>query len=279
MTGRLRSAAALALLSAPAAGEPMDASRAAALPEAGIYVVGEAHDNPAHHRGQAAVVAAVDPAAVVFEMLTPDRAAGWDPALRGDAAALDEALGWSEAGWPDPALYAPLFEAIPEGAAVLGADPGSDVVRAAMDRGAAAVFAEGIGGEAARFGLDEPLPVGEQAAREADQLAAHCGVLPEALLPGFVEAQRLRDAAFARAVLEALEVHGPPVVLIAGNGHARIDWGVPAALARAAPDVTVLSIGQFEGGGGPPVDVVATTAPPPRGRADPCEGFEAPGGG
>ena len=271
--------AAAAFLATPVLGERMTADRAAALPEADIYVVGEVHDNPAHHEGQAAVVAAVKPTAVVFEMLTPDRAAGWDPGLAGDAVALGAALGWSEAGWPDPALYAPLFAAIPEGAAVVGADPGPEVVREAMGGGAAAAFDATVGETAARFGLAEPLPPGEQAAREAGQLAAHCGALPTALLPGFVEAQRLRDAAFAHAVLEALEEHGAPVVLIAGNGHARTDWGVPAALARAAPDVAVLSIGQFEGEDGPPADVVATTDGPPGGWADPCEGFEAPDGG
>ena len=270
--------AALAGLEGHAAGaasaEPMDAARAAALPEASVYVLGETHDNPAHHQGQAAVVATLRPGAVVFEMLTPERAARWDPGLAGEPGALDAALGWSEAGWPDLALYAPLFEAIPEDAAVIGADPGPRAAREAMKRGAASAF----GADAARFGLDEPLPPEEQAAREAAQLASHCDALPADLLPGFVEAQRLRDAAFARAVLEALETHGRPVVLITGNGHARTDWGVPAALARAAPDLPVLSIGQFEGEGGPPVDVVVTTDGPPDGRPDPCEGFEAPRG-
>ncbi len=65
-----------------------------------------------------------------------------------------------------------------------------------MREGAAAVF----GAAAARFGLDAPLPEDEQAAREAEQAEAHCGALPAEMLPGMVEAQRLRDAALARAV-------------------------------------------------------------------------------
>ena len=270
--------AALALLAAPAAAEPMDAARAAALPAADVYVLGEVHDNPAHHEGQAAVVAALEPAAVVFEMLTPERAAGWDPELTGDAGALDAALGWSASGWPDLSLYLPLFEAIPEGAAVMGADPGRGLPREAVERGAAAAFDAAFGDGAERFGLSDPLPPDEQSAREAGQQASHCDALPEDLLPGFVEAQRLRDAAFAHAVLEALDAHGSPVALITGNGHARTDWGVPAALARAAPEVSVLSVGQFEGAAGAPVDVVATTDGPPGGRPDPCEDFGAPGG-
>ena len=158
---------------------------------------------------------------------------------------------------------------------MIGADPGIAAVRDAMERGAAAAFGEGAAG----YGLADPLPPEEQATREAGQLATHCNALPEATLPGFVEAQRLRDAAFARAVLEALEAHGPPVVLIAGNGHARTDWGVPAALARVAPEVSVLSVGQFEGAEGPPVDVAVTTDAPPGERPDPCAAFGAQGGG
>jgi hypothetical protein len=86
-------------------------------------------------------------------------------------------------------------------------------------------------GDAARFGLTEALDPDEQAAREAEQQEAHCNALPEEILPGFVEAQRLRDAALAEAALAALADTGGPVVVVTGNGHARADWGVPALLA------------------------------------------------
>ena len=267
----------LSVLSAGAA--PLDADRAAALPAADVYVLGEVHDNPAHHRGQGAVVAAVRPTAVVFEMLTPDQAAHWDPALTSSPDVLDGALGWTASGWPDPAIYMPLFGAIPTGAAVIGGALEPEDVRSAVGIGARAVLDAAHPGAAARFGLDEPLAPEEQAAREAEQQAAHCGVLPEDLLPGFVEAQRLRDAALAHAVLQALEAHGPPVVLVAGNGHARTDWGVPALLAHAVPDVAVLSIGQYEeGAGADPVDMAVVTPGPPESRANPCATFVPPAG-
>ena len=269
---------ALALVTAGGA-QPLDALRLADLPDAQVYVAGEVHDNQVHHEGQGLVIDAVQPTAVVLEMLTPERAGGWDPGLKDDPEALDAALGWTAAGWPDASLYAPLFAAIPDGAAVLGAAPDPDLVREAMTRGAAAVFAGLSDGDAALYGLGEPLPLEEQAAREAMQQASHCDGLPDDLLPGFVEAQRLRDAAFARSVLGALETYGPPVVLITGNGHARTDWGVPAALKRAAPEVEVVSIGQFEGAGGPPVDVTVTTPAPGGGRPDPCERFRSRAGG
>lgn len=273
-------AAALWLAAGMAAAQegPIGPERAGALPRADVYVVGEAHDNPTHHEGQAAVIAAVDPTAVVFEMLSPAQAAAWAPAMASDMAALDAGLGWREAGWPDPVIYAPVFKALGE-AAVVGAAPDPAAVRRAVRGRATHVFDAADGGMAARYGLDRDLPEAEQAAREAEQQASHCGALPEGLLGGFVEAQRLRDAAFARAVVDAVEAHGPPVVLITGLGHARTDWGVPAVLGLAAPDLSVVSIGQLEGAAGPdapPFDVVAVTDGPPGGRADPCEGFVPP---
>ena len=239
-------------------------------------MVGEVHDDPVHHEGQAALVAALNPTAVVFEMLDPERAAGWDPALASEPEALDAALGWTAVGWPDVALYLPLFEAIPPGAAVIGAAPPSGALRTAMDEGAAAAF----GDDAARFGLADPLPPAEQTERERRQAAAHCDALPPSLLPGFVAAQRLRDAAFARATLDALEAHGPPVVLIAGNGHVHADWGVPAALRRAAPDVSVHAVAQLQTPDPSfPADAVVVTGPPAEPRPDPCADFSPPADG
>ncbi|MFN6980061.1 MAG: ChaN family lipoprotein, partial [Gemmobacter sp.] len=127
-----------------------------------------------------------------------------------------------------------------------------------------------FGSGADRFGLDRPLEPADQAAREAGQQDAHCGTLPPDLLPGFVAAQRLRDAALARAALDALAAHGAPVVVIAGTGHARRDEGIPAALAIAAPQTVVLALGQLEADPGPdaPFDLWIVTDPHP--RPDPC---------
>jgi len=123
------------------------------------------------------------------------------------------------------------------------------------------------------FGLDQPLdPVG-QAEREAGQMTAHCDALPEDMASGMVEAQRLRDAALARAIVAAMAEGGGPVVVITGNGHARVDWGVPRMLGRALPGASVVSIGQFETAApeDPPFDYWIVTATVP--RDDPCAAF------
>ncbi|MHC0052424.1 ChaN family lipoprotein [Actibacterium sp. D379-3] len=238
------------------------------LPAADVIVLGEVHDNPIHHENQARAVAALHPAALVFEMLTPGLAARATPDLMGDAAALGKALHWQESGWPDFTFYYPIFTAAPGTPIYGGALPRGDV-RRAIGAGAAAVFGDG----AAAYGLAAALPDDVQAAREELQQIAHCNALPPEMLPGMVEAQRLRDAALARAVAQALAETGGPVAVITGNGHARRDWGLAAALAQAAPEVTLLSVGQFEEPPEEPApfDLWLVTAPAE--REDPCAGF------
>ncbi len=236
---------------------------------ADVVILGEVHDNPAHHVNQATAVAALAPAALVFEMFDPAEALRATPAARRNADALADALGWEGSGWPDFAMYYPIFVAAPE-AAVFGGDLRREDVRRAVSDGAADVFGPG----AELFGLTLPLDPEEQGIREAGQMAAHCDALPEEVLPGMVEAQRLRDAALARAVVAAMaETEGGPVAVITGNGHARTDWGLPRMLARALPEASVLSVGQLEGSPAdvPPHDVWLVTPPHP--REDPCAVF------
>ncbi len=248
----------------------IEVSDLTALPPAEVVVLGEIHDNPTHHENQAEAVSVIGPAAVVYEMLTPAQAEAFDPALLDDAEALEAALGWADSGWPDFEMYYPIFAAAP-GAAVYGANVPREDLRAAFDAGAAAAF----GAEAERYGLTRPLPEDQQATREAAQLSAHCDALPAELLPGMVAAQRVRDAALARAVVQAVDAHGTPVVVITGNGHARRDWAVPHKLGLAAPDLDVLSVGQLEdapaSGDWPPYDLFLVTAP--AAREDPCAAF------
>ncbi len=242
-----------------------------ALPEADIVILGEVHDNPEHHRTQARIIGELAPAAVVFEMLSPVQAVATNSSPdRGEG--LRDTLDWDNSGWPDWVLYQPVFEAVGD-TPVYGMALPRDTVSRAVTEGAAGIF----GDAAAGYGLLEPLPEQEQQAREAHQQAVHCNMLPASLLPGMVEAQRLRDASFARTTLQALEETGGPVVVITGSGHARTDWGMPAALQRAAPAVRVVSLGQLEDEpeGASPYDSWRVAEPTE--RDDPCAGFAMPG--
>jgi len=248
-----------------AAGPVTDLSQ---VPAADVVILGEIHDNPQHHRNQAVGVAVVRPRALVFEMMTPAQAALVTADNRGDPG-LAALLGWAEAGWPDFTMYQPILMAAPD-ALVFGAAVPSDALMGLREPAQVAGLLPD-----ARFGLTGPLDGADQAAREAGQMAAHCDALPVALLPYMVAVQRLRDAMLAARALEAFGKTGGPVVVITGSGHARRDQGVPAALALAAPDVRVLSVGQLEDDPGPdaPYDLWVVTDPTP--RPDPCAAFGA----
>ncbi|MEM1129418.1 MAG: ChaN family lipoprotein [Pseudomonadota bacterium] len=238
---------------------------------ADVVIVGEVHDNPHHHDYQARLISQLDPTAVVFEMLTKKQAASAN-STKARGPDLAAAIRWEDSGWPDWDVYQSVFEAVGQ-RPIVGMALNADTVRNAVTQGAASMFP----GEAARFGLDRQLPKPEQIAREALQAAAHCDALPEEMLPGMVEAQRLRDAHFADVTLQAFQEFGGPIVVITGTGHARRDWGIPAAMTRAAPDVTVVAIGQFEQD---PDDFSMfdhINVTPPAERPDPCAVFQKSG--
>jgi len=233
-----------------------------------ILILGEVHDNPAHHVVQAEKVTALTPTALVFEMLTPDQADGVVFAEAADQDALNTVLGWDDSNWPDFAMYYPIFAAAP-GARVYGAGLPRAEAMEALNGGMATLF----GDEATAYGLDQPLPGDQQEAREALQFSAHCDAIPREMLSGMIDIQRLRDAKLARAALRAYAETGGPVAVITGNGHARRDWGMPAYIARVAPDVEMQVIGQTEDDG--PIeggfDMVVSS--PTVDRPDPCLAF------
>ena len=233
------------------------------VPRADIFVLGEVHDNPLHHAEQARIVAEVAPSAMVFEMLSPAQAEAAMAVDRTDADAVAQVTDWADTGWPDFAMYAPIFAAAPD-AMVVGAAVPRDALVAVMQGGTVDV----------PDALPEPaFDAATLAMLTQDQADAHCGKLPEEMLPGMVSAQRLRDAAFGGAAVAAFDATGGPVVLITGTGHARTDVGAPAAIRAARPDLTVWALGQLEGATDPEAPFDAVNVTPVQDRPDPCAAF------
>lgn len=231
-----------------------------------VVIVGEVHDHADHHLTQAQIIEMLAPTAVVFEMLTAEQA-GRITVDTISAPDLGDILGWDAAGWPDFAMYAPVFHAS-RNAAIIGAAPSDFAAQQARDD-----IIRAFGDDAKAYGLTQPLAPEEQALRKQDMQDGHCGALPPDILPWFVDQQRFRDAVFARATFQAFERLGGPVVVITGNGHARRDWGMPVYLSAAAPDVSVLSIGQItQSDTDAPFDLWRVTAPVD--RPDPCAAFK-----
>ena len=242
---------------------------------ADIIILGEVHDNPQHHINQARIVSQLQPSALVFEMITPTLARQVTPDVRENAIRLEATLAWEGSGWPDFSMYYPIFAAATE-AAIFGGAMDREQVRRAMSDGAAAAF----GDAAPLFGLTADVPEAQLEQRLQLQQDAHCGALPEEMLPGMVEAQRVRDAALARAAVAAY-AHAQatdrgPVVVITGNGHAREDWGMPAALRAyfaGRDEVDIRTLAQFETSVDGDLPVTTTLVTEPAERDDPCKAF------
>ncbi|MGP6087527.1 ChaN family lipoprotein [Antarctobacter jejuensis] len=222
-----------------------------------IVILGEVHDNPDAHLGQAAALADLQPTAVVFEMLTHEEAQKADA----DRSRIEEA--WTASGWRDFPIYAPIFDAL--GAArIIGAAAPRDTIWSVYSDGPAGLF----GPDAPLYGLDVALSADQQDLRETLQFEAHCQAMPIEMMAGMVDVQRYRDAVFARAALEALETFGPLIAIVAGNGHARTDWGIPAQIARVAPKVTTHAIAFVKAPTDTPFDEIRIV--PETERDDPC---------
>jgi len=254
---------------------------ATAVADADYLLLGEIHDNPAHHLGQADLLRRFpgENVAVGFEQLDSAQAAGLEEALVSEdpLAALPGAVAWADAGWPPWALYEPVF------AAALARD--QLVVPLSFPRGQAFSIAEtGYAAVLPAEALSVLDPAGildaaEQATLERELADAHCGKLPADMLPAMATVQVARDAHMAWRQVVA----GERGVLILGAGHARRDRAVPRFLARLAPEarIAVVVFVERRPGAGFPADypeaqpgfadfVAVTDAAE---RPDPCAGI------
>ncbi len=237
------------------------------LAAADVVLLGEQHDNPMHHARRGEIIDALRPTAVVAEQMP----SGAPRRLTGDlrAALVDAGFDAKAWGWP---LHQPVFAAAARGdVPVQGANVTRDQARA-IARGGEAAWPEALRSTLERAPLDDR----SREALDKDLIAGHCGHLGPDRLPGMRAAQRARDAAMVQALLEAPA--GRPAVLIAGNGHVRLDYGVGQLLATLKPSARVASVGFAEAGKPLPSPIPFTYVwvTPAVKRVDPCAGFTMP---
>jgi uncharacterized iron-regulated protein len=254
---------------APDAAARAVAERAAA---AEVVYLGEAHDNPHHHAGQVAVLRATVARgarpAVAFEMLPETDQAVVDEALAGDAPSeeVGRRIGWAVRGWPDFAMYWPLFdEARRHRLPVLAADLAPATTRQIARHGLAT-----LGAGAARLASALPPDAAREGAIARTIRDAHCDLLPATRLPAMVESWHARNVTIARRIAGALDRAadgaggrpGPRTLVIIGAGH-QMAGGVPDQLAALRPGTRQLVVRFAE---------VAPGAPPEAAPADPVAG-------
>ena len=246
------------------------------LRAADFVLLGEQHDNPAHHRIRGALVASAgrDRASVVFEHW-PRGVVPRPDSGESRTAWLDR-TGFDRKGWRWP-LHEPLVDAvIASGPSWRGSNVSREALRDVVRTGADAAPYE------LRMLMERaPLDSIARAVIDAEIVTGHCGQLPVSMVPGMRDAQVVRDAAMADAMLEA-RASGAPW-LMAGNGHVRADVAVPRFLKRMAPGAKVEAVGflEVDASGALPAttptglyDVVVIT--PRAAREDACASFKAP---
>jgi uncharacterized iron-regulated protein len=213
-----------------------------ALATARYRLLGEVHDNPAHHEIRARLIRRMAAhgarPAVVFEQFDIEH----DAALRAAQADGADADRLAEAGqldrkswrWPlhEPVVSAALSSRLPIRAGNLS--------RAQLRGDVQALSADTAGIWHARL-HGARWSAAQAATLDADIVESHCGMLPRTIVPRLALAQRMRDAAMAQALVDAASADG--AILIAGNGHVRADVGVPVYLhAPALRDAAARSI-------------------------------------
>lgn len=218
------------------------------LARAREVLLGEKHDNLDHHALQAAIVRALIERgrrpAIVLEMIDVDRQPDLD-AQRSktprDADALAHAVAWEASGWPPFEAYRPIVQlSLDRDLPIAAGNFPTRAIKAMFAPDAAPLDATML----ARLGVDRPLPTGAEDALEHDLDLSHCGMLPKEILPKMALAQRLRDAQMAEVMAMRGKLDG--AVLVAGEGHARRDRGVPLYLRAHDPSVTIASIAFVE---------------------------------
>ena len=226
----------------------------ARIAQARYVLVGEIHTNADHHRIQANVLNQIAKqgrkSRVVWEMIPQEKQSildAIDPGNTNAASELGKALGWAASGWPDWTMYEPIAAAaLKHALPMTGAALQSKFVRTVMSSN----------GESLSLAQKERLSLNSKLSDEqSDSMLqslheGHCQLMDKNQLKPMVWVQRARDGAMARAMFDTDETDQnlaqTRAVLIAGNGHVRKDWGVPAVLSQLDPAGSILSIAQIE---------------------------------
>jgi len=254
-----------------------------------IVLLGEVHDNPAHHRWQHYVMAALHSRnadmVVGLEMLPRKVQAVLDDWSRGvlDEAAFLQESYWQELWGYDPQLYLPLLQftrmnRLP----TVAINIDRELVSSVGARGWSSLD------KSERMGLSDPAPASDDYRRMLGELYAYklaAGVhgeenadsdpgqdlkqiMQSAAFANFVDAQLTWDRAMAEALAEAHRLDADAIVVgIVGRGHLEYGYGIPHQLAdMGIEDVAVLL----------PVDAGADCVALEAGLADAVFVVEAP---
>lgn len=208
-------------------------------------LLGETHDKPMHHALQHKILhhlfSSGQRPAVVFEMFDQEDRAKITQTQQqypNEPDRIAQAVDWDNSGWPAWHMYRPLVATslqaqLPIVAGNLSREQAMDIVLGGLQNTV-------MGKDIDNLGLKTPLGQAQEAELLDRLVIFHREVLPEAILQNMLLAQRARDATLADAMISHNQGNG--AVLIAGSGHARIDYGVPFYLRQRQPQQKVASL-------------------------------------
>lgn len=186
------------------------------LAAADVVLLGERHDDPAHHEKHREVVEALAArgrlGGVALEMAEQGTTTAGLPRTA-DEATVRQALQWKDEAWPWAAYGPAVMAAVRAGAPVLGANLPRARMRDAMQDAA----------------LDTALDPTALAAQQEAVRTGHCGLMPERQIAPMARVQVARDRAMAETIAR-VAVPSRTVVLLTGAGHADPKLGVPRHL-------------------------------------------------
>lgn len=248
-------------------------------------LLGETHDNSAHHQHQAWIIdklAALNiNAGVAFEMIDNQQGEQLRKTRVTSASQLISLLETGKTGWDYDTYYRPVFDSVFQA--------GFPIYPANINRNSLmTLLSNGIDRlpEKLKQQLDaNPLSEKQKADLEKEINGSHCGMSNPEMTKAMILGQNVRDATMGNSLYDHKHQQGlETMVLVAGSGHVRKDRGVPHYLQSKDPNAKILSIAWLEvyknadtvedytkswGSTGLPFDYVWFT--PQAERPDPCE--------
>ncbi|MCU7819696.1 MAG: ChaN family lipoprotein [gamma proteobacterium symbiont of Lucinoma myriamae] len=228
-----------------------------------VILLGETHDNARHHQLQAQFIHYLTEnkhtPAVAFEMLNQNQQSIIDTFEANHYSTGDntqsaekstnlfaEKMNWQESGWPEWPYYRPVFyQTIDNKLSIIAANLDLKQVRKVIKEGSQTLSQE-YQDLLKKYQYDEAL----KKELEQEVQSAHCDMLPEKMLSPMLLGQQTRDLAMTQAIQSALLKNNTAtkaqVVLIAGSGHTRTDYGIPFYLHQENPELRLISIAFVE---------------------------------
>lgn len=218
------------------------------IAESRYLLLGETHDNPLHHQGEAWAITQLQKrqrtAEVAFEMISKQQGQLIASTHYDSVASLIAGLKHINASWEYQRYYGAIFaEALQAGYTLLPANFNRPEIMAIARKGEAELPPE------IKTMLDDhALPADQVAASRKEIEGSHCGMINEKMTTAMMLVQRAKDAQMARAISANNSSNSKldTRVLVAGSGHVRKDRGVPFYLPAPVKENNLLAIAWAE---------------------------------